>query len=741
MRLLAILLALVWSGPIWAATAVVRSGEHDGFTRLVAYLPEGVEWDLAESTNAARLTTTPSVQFDTSTIYDRIGRDRFSEVLQGRSNSPLELSYLCSCEFRTQLLPGNVLVIDLVDKEPDAVLPVVERPGSNARVPASATVNPVSQADAKAVTEAATNNLPSMTEEGSPDQAARLAELEAMILQQVARAATQGLLRPDNKSRPVKNNETPAIADQRVEAPVSPVSVPVEQAGGAVLQSSMIEDQHGDKPVTSDGRACLPDEALNVTEWRGEQPFTFELGQLRRELMTELDRTRNETALATAKFYVGYGFGPEALGALAMMDDPGGEAQIVASMARILEYGHDPEPSAFAHQMDCDTHAAFWATLAHPAITPDMAPEVPAIMRTMNELPLMMRQYLGPILAERFIAAKDPGTAERLLRVVERGGETSEDRHILAEGKLNLAKGDSDQGKATLARAVGEGSEISPEALIAMVETELEEGNPVSRETAELVAAYALQFRNSDLAIDLLRVEILARAGAGQFETAFEILDQRAADNLDPLAVDRLRNRVAGLVTQSAPDVEFMAHALDLATRHVPTIDVATGNALSARLLDLGFPNLAEPFLSEGAEGAEGRARRILRSEVALATGRPLRAEAELVGLEGAEIDALRARARSESGDHGAASAVYSRLNQVDAAEDQAWLAGRWSDLSESEDPLKASVATLMNTTDTTPTNPEMGELAQNRRLLQDTAAAKSTLEQLLSRYEVSVAD
>ena len=84
---------------------------------------------------------------------------------------------------------------------------------------------------------------------------------------------------------------------------------------------------------------------------------------------------------------------------------------------------------------------------------------------------------------------------------------------------------------------------------------------------------------------------------------------------------------------------------------------------------------------------------------------------------------------------------MYSRLNQVDAAEDQAWLAGRWSDLSESEDPLKASVATLMNSTDTAPTSPEMGELAQNRRLLQDTAAAKSTLEQLLSRYEVSVAD
>ena len=87
-RILAIATSLLWLPVLAAAeTAVVRSGEHDGFTRLVVYLPETADWTLREEPDRVTLLTGPTVTFDTSAVYTRFGRERAKAVAPGEDGA------------------------------------------------------------------------------------------------------------------------------------------------------------------------------------------------------------------------------------------------------------------------------------------------------------------------------------------------------------------------------------------------------------------------------------------------------------------------------------------------------------------------------------------------------------------------------------------------------------------------------------------------------------------------------
>lgn len=762
---LSVFLAVLMPQMAFAQAVQVRSGDHAGFARLVVYLPKNVEFSVENNAGETRIITSPVLDFDTSGVYDRIGRDRLSSVSQLPDGGGLRLAYICECEVRTQTLSGNVLVVDLVGdrKTPELPEPVKELaepapiPREIMPIPDAAIQPPVTSItmlESREKTDALTRSLPDAADRTETAQADRLANLERDLLEQIARAATQGLLEPGSSmskaerakraDRPkAKDSAKPVKTDQTAEFDPG-------KEGGVRTETPLIKGQGHDsveRPVNSFGAACFDDQTLDLTAWQGDEPFTHRLGVLRSDLTGEFDRPNTQAAIDLAKLYISYGFGVEALGALNMAGDQTLETAMIASMARIMERGFDPEDSPFSHQIDCDTHAAFWATLSHKTLNGDLAPELAAMLRTLNVLPLHLRQYLGPILADRFIAMGDADSAQSIMRVVDRAGENHENGADLAKGKLLIEKGDLDAARESLHQVIGQNSEISPDALIALIEADLDAGLPVSAQTAELVSAYALQFRNTPIEIELLAIEILARAGAGQFDAAFASLRDKLPDDMDPAKRRKLRSRVAGLMVENAPPADFLRLGLSLSKDRPDRLEPETGNQIAQRFLDLGFPDIATAFVDTGADGPTGRERRFLRARIALAADRPRRAEAELVGLEGPEADRIRARSRAEIGDHTAAKVFFEDLNDQPQAEKQAWLGGQWAALSDSQDSLTSSVATLMVDTvepvdsDRAEGGEEIGELAQNRLLLQRTTASRDTLSTLLSRYQVAIAD
>ena len=104
--------------------------------------------------------------------------------------------------------------------------------------------------------------------------------------------------------------------------------------------------------------------------------------------------------------------------------------------------------------------------------------------------------------------------------------------------------------------------------------------------------------------------------------------------------------------------------------------------------------------------------------------------------MAGEAAERLRAEALAATGDHGRASQVFGALEMVEQSDRQAFLAGAWADLQSAGDSLNTALATLMQESPVD-ASPEPGELARDRRLLQDSVAARATIEGLLARHAV----
>jgi len=221
---------------------------------------------------------------------------------------------------------------------------------------------------------------------------------------------------------------------------------------------------------------------------------------------------------------------------------------------------------------------------------------------------------------------------------------------------------------------------------------------------------------------------VAALAASGAFHQAFDEL--RRVQSSEPEAFVGLENDVMSRLAQKGDDLEFLQYALPQVPGAVPNLEPAVDNAIAARFLALGFSDAARHHLQGPARGTAQRDRQILRARVALHEGRPRQAEVELLGLAGADANALRAEARSRLGQHAAAAQLFASAGRDDDARLQAWLAEDWEELAAQGAPLSevAEYMTAPPQSDET----DVGQLRQSRDLLGESGEVREMLRDLL---------
>lgn len=122
--LIAVALSPLFTVPAQAQFAApIRSGEHNGFSRLVFPAPPGIEWQMDTGADGPTIIRfdAADLRFETSEVFTRIPRDRLT-ALQA-DGAELQLTLACSCAVDVQQIASGHVVIDIQDDTPGVDIP------------------------------------------------------------------------------------------------------------------------------------------------------------------------------------------------------------------------------------------------------------------------------------------------------------------------------------------------------------------------------------------------------------------------------------------------------------------------------------------------------------------------------------------------------------------------------------------------------------------------------------------
>lgn len=709
-RLLAFLLAL--AGPAGAETALVYSGEHGAFTRLVVELPAASEWTVGRTPAGYAFAVKQAGQpdYDMSRVWDRISRTRAAALKIDPESGALLLSLGCDCHvFPFEYRPGAI-VLDI-------------KPG-----PAPA--GSVFEADFQGAPDLA-SDTPSATETGAaaynwlnvpqrsaalprqdfplplPTGAVSLDPLRDELLEQIARGAADGLVEMTLPSPEVSSEEDTAGK----ELPWSHVLLG-EHPG------IVVTDPDAFIPGAGTTATCPDDKLLDVAAWGGEGAPLDLLAAARSDIFGEFDVADPDAVLRSVRAHLYLGFGAEA-SQLAGLAPAGQEEEVLGlyrSMARIVDGETDPA-TPFATMLDCDGPAALWAALARDRLPPGQGMNRDAVLRSYLALPPHLRAHLGSGLAEKFLALDDSDAVRTIRDAMERTPNIDAATVALLDAESELHQGNSDAARVHAEEVVSlEGD--TPDGLVALVEAHFGTLEPIGPEVAEALISGRREIGDGKLAAEVDRAIVLALALSGQTEAAFATEAAKGETLVDLWQV----------VDHLATNDEFLRHAVLPAGSKPPDVPADLSLMVSRRLLTLGFPDASLTWL--GPVGpADAPDRRFLAAEALLDTGDAATAVDLLAGLAGPEVAAVRAEALLAAGDLAAAREALEANGQPDAASRTSLWQEDWSSLYPTTPEVWQSAAEL-----TQPLEPDAdaGPIGRGTQAVESSAEARAAIEALL---------
>lgn len=722
MRLLGLITVLLAPASVMAEAVKVTSGDHPDFTRIVIEYPETVAWTVGRTTDGyeLRLPGGPA-QYDLSQVFDVIGKDRLAAIWADPASGALHFGVACACfampfEFR----PGTV-VIDIRNGTPPngssfeqpldggsapelAARPVI-RPVGRPK-----TAGPVPIYDWTAALNQAPPDRPVLASSGlSPDTPADakfdLEPLRQSLIEQLSRGASEGIVDMAKPKAPVESAESDGNPSVEIHLG-GPPNLVIRQKGEA------------EAPLSATGAACIPDEKLDVAAWAEESPVSEQFGPALSGLTGEFDRPVPDAVRKATQFYLNLGFGAEARAILRAFPTAPEDEAIWQSMARILDGEPDPDPM-FAGMAACETSAALWAILADPEVVSVGQVEKAAVLRGFSALPIHLRQQLGPTMVDRFLAMQDFATATALRDAVLRGTAEPGPEIELMEAAIEKASGAPAAAEARLEALTAQSGPTTPDALVALIIQRAELGQDVSFEQVQAIEEYAKERQDSEDHDKFHLALTLAHGASGDFGKAFASLPET------PEAAPVLWQVLAA----SGKDSALLDHAVLGDGQSPPHAARGAATLIAQRMVTLGLAEQAARWLTLADDTP-----RLLAARIALGQGDPARALALLDDEATPSADEIRLDAYHLLGDETAIAALYAARGMPAEKWRAVTRMRDWGRLSsDGPEVWKAAASSLLGPRSAgTQTEPPAGPLAEDQRLVDQSAETRQAISALL---------
>jgi len=590
---------------------MVRSGAHEGYTRLVFSFPQLDNWTLSREPDGYSLTiANPNPSYDLGEVFKRIAKDRLSKIFWNTEHAALKLEIACACYVTPFVLRDGILVIDIKDGRPPfwssfelaadgSLLPPLEaaRLSQPKRSPENrlnlAAMQPVVPATLpSAIAHAARVSVDFATLE-NVEQTPALGQAKKDLLWQLSKGVAEGV---------VEVSESFSFIETKPETSKVPINMQFGAEAGIVPNTT----KRAVNQMTGLGDFCIRDEELEIAAWSSEAAVISDIAPGTTQLVGEFDRPDPDAIARTVRYLLSLGFGAEARLVLKAFNVDLPKRAMWETISHIVDL-ELPPGDVFSNMEVCDTSAALWSLLSRAEIPPVNQVAVPAVLRNFSSLPLHLRRLLGPDLAGRFLARNDATTARAIRDSILRASGNPGERVQMLEAEIALSNGDTTLAEDILSPLSGGSGPVSLRSTVALIQTQADSGADVSQDlitTAESLLQEARGGTDEALLTDALA---LGYAAQNRFEEAFDLL---ASTNQDTVPIwNALADR--------GNDAEILRWAL-LDTFDVPSdIGIGAVEKIARHLLDLGFPDHALRWVTkmEQNPGAWSESMRVLAAE------------------------------------------------------------------------------------------------------------------------------
>lgn len=510
----------VMAGVASAQPAELRSGEHDGFSRLVLDIGAGRDWVLEGGEDRWTVVFDPALDgIDASGVFERISRDRIAEV---GTDTGLSLGLSCACSVTAFRFDETLLVIDVADLPPAPDGPDLSRdaPVPSADQGAGAATALQALPDWRPplpVVPPASARTPGDAAPAAPDIS--LDDAARIMGEQLARAAASGLLeaaggRPLSDADPIRPDPPPDAArdpagDMAAPAPPLRATTALEADARPPLRAAL-------PGAAPDPFACGHSDDLRLG-WSDAARIDDGLGALRAALFDDRDRPVPGAARALSRHYLQFGFADEAIHWLDTLPAPSPPLQALARVIAGEETGHFPPIDNLS---GCHDGEIFWRYLDGAVSLADHPQAVEAIERATAALPPVLRAHIGPRLARRLAGDGAQAAAHTVRDLLDLSGVISSAALLHLDLDLGIQPpGDAARTRDRLAEAAASGGADPARAMAQLMRYDRLARRPP--DPGRLTAAEALlRETGGAAAVGLWHEVVLARVADGAIDDA-----------------------------------------------------------------------------------------------------------------------------------------------------------------------------------------------------------------------------